>query len=82
MKSTKKKLYNVHVGVRYTADILVEAENEDIAKDIVSNHLDSIELDTMKYAGEDYDIWEENENNYSKYYIMNDCGRFEERQNR
>lgn len=74
-----KKLYNVHVGMRFTTDILVEATNPEEAKRIVTNNLDSIDIDDLNFASDDYDVWEEKPSDYSKYYIMNENGNMEER---
>lgn len=35
------KLYNVHVGIRYTTDVLVEAASPEEAECIASNNLDN-----------------------------------------
>lgn len=74
-----KNLYNVHVGLRYTADILVEAETEEKAKEIVSSNLDAIDYSDMDFTSDDYDVWREKPSDYTKYYVMNEQGNFEER---
>lgn len=51
-------LYNVHVGMRFTTDIVVEADDINSAINKASYKLDELDMSELEYASEDYDAWE------------------------
>lgn len=72
------KLYNVHVGMRYTTDVLVEATSPAEAECIVSDNLDGIDIGDMDFANDDYDTWEEKPEDYPECYVLTKDGTYKE----
>ena len=55
------KKYTVHINVMRTLDVVVEAEDEDEALDLVKEADENGEYDDhyWEYADTNYDVWEE-----------------------
>lgn len=55
------KKYTVHINVMRTLDVVVEAEDEDEALDLVKEADKNGEYDDQywEYADTNYDVWEE-----------------------
>jgi len=61
IEESKLKNFNVHVGMRYTCDVIVQAKTEEEAKAIASSHIEDIDIEDCDFASDDYDAWIETE---------------------